>query len=100
MSPSSCRNNSRGLVISGMAILSSEVGGQYPSESGDKRLRLIAVGIGTTMRTGAPVDSGEEKMMVDLVLAVNGVERRLEVDTRTSLLDVLREQIGLTGSKK
>ena len=34
-------------------------------------------------------------------LSVNGVERRLDgIDVRTSLLDLLREQLGLTGSKK
>jgi len=36
----------------------------------------------------------------DIVLTVNGEERRLVVDTRTTLLDVLRVQLGLTGSKK
>ena len=38
--------------------------------------------------------------MSAIVLHVNGEERRLEVDTRSSLLDVLREQLGLTGAKK
>src|SRR3954464_608554 len=31
---------------------------------------------------------------------INGAEHSLELDTRTSLLDVLREQLGLTGAKK
>jgi xanthine dehydrogenase YagT iron-sulfur-binding subunit len=35
-----------------------------------------------------------------VVLRVNGQERRLTIDTRATLLDVLREQLGLTGSKK
>ncbi len=35
-----------------------------------------------------------------IVLRVNGEERDLTVDTRSSLLDVLREELGLTGSKK
>ena len=35
-----------------------------------------------------------------VTLRVNGEPRRLEVDTRTSLLDLLREQLGLTGAKK
>ena len=35
-----------------------------------------------------------------IALTVNGEERRLEVDTRTTLLDLLREHLGLTGSKK
>ncbi|CNF76137.1 2Fe-2S iron-sulfur cluster binding domain-containing protein [Mycobacterium tuberculosis] len=36
----------------------------------------------------------------DITLHVNGREHRLTVDTRASLLDVLREDLGLTGSKK
>jgi xanthine dehydrogenase YagT iron-sulfur-binding subunit len=31
---------------------------------------------------------------------INGVRKTLSVDTRASLLDVLREQVGLTGAKK
>jgi xanthine dehydrogenase YagT iron-sulfur-binding subunit len=37
---------------------------------------------------------------VELELAVNGELRRFEVDVRTTLLDLLREHAGLTGSKK
>ena len=33
-------------------------------------------------------------------LLVNGQEYRLDADSRTTLLDALREQIGLTGTKK
>src|SRR2546423_12404525 len=33
-------------------------------------------------------------------LRVNGAEHSLSIDTRTSLLDLLREQLDLTGSKK
>ena len=36
----------------------------------------------------------------EITLEVNGVTRRLAIDPRTSLLDLLREQLGLTGSKK
>jgi xanthine dehydrogenase YagT iron-sulfur-binding subunit len=35
-----------------------------------------------------------------IVLEVNGAEEQLEIDTRASLLDVLREQLDLTGTKK
>src|SRR5690349_7828361 len=35
-----------------------------------------------------------------VTLRINGSEHALEVDTRTSLLDLLREQLGLTGTKK
>jgi xanthine dehydrogenase YagT iron-sulfur-binding subunit len=37
---------------------------------------------------------------VEIGLTVNGEERSLEIDPRATLLDVLREQLGLTGSKK
>jgi xanthine dehydrogenase YagT iron-sulfur-binding subunit len=36
----------------------------------------------------------------EVVLRVNGAERRLTIDTRATLLDVLREELGLTGTKK
>jgi xanthine dehydrogenase YagT iron-sulfur-binding subunit len=37
---------------------------------------------------------------VPLPLDVNGVRRLVEIEPRTSLLDALRERLGLTGSKK
>jgi xanthine dehydrogenase YagT iron-sulfur-binding subunit len=37
---------------------------------------------------------------VEVTLAINGQTRRLQLDTRTALLDALREHLGLTGSKK
>ena len=35
-----------------------------------------------------------------LELTVNGARHRLAIDTRTTLLDLLRERLGLTGAKK
>ena len=37
---------------------------------------------------------------VEVTLRINGSEHRLTVDVRTTLLDALRERIGLTGTKK
>jgi xanthine dehydrogenase YagT iron-sulfur-binding subunit len=37
---------------------------------------------------------------IDLTLHVNGCTRRLHLDSRTTLLDALREHLGLTGTKK
>ncbi|WP_240196958.1 (2Fe-2S)-binding protein [Nonomuraea lactucae] len=37
---------------------------------------------------------------VDLALRVNGITRRLRVDTRVTLLDALRDVLGMTGTKK
>ncbi len=36
----------------------------------------------------------------DIVLDINGTEHRLSVDVRTTLLDLLRERLALTGTKK
>jgi xanthine dehydrogenase YagT iron-sulfur-binding subunit len=38
--------------------------------------------------------------MAEITLRVNGAEHRLNIDPRTSLLDLLRERLRLTGSKK
>src|SRR5919107_6379943 len=37
---------------------------------------------------------------MEITLHVNGEPQTLEIDTRTSLLDLLREHLGLTGAKK
>jgi xanthine dehydrogenase YagT iron-sulfur-binding subunit len=37
---------------------------------------------------------------IDLMVRVNGWTRRLPLDSRTTLLDALRERLGLTGTKK
>ena len=37
---------------------------------------------------------------VKVLLKINGSAQRLEVDSRTALLDALRERLGLTGTKK
>jgi len=38
--------------------------------------------------------------MAQIKLRINGEEHRLDVDVRTTLLDLLREHVGLTGAKK
>ena len=38
--------------------------------------------------------------MPEIALRINGEEHHLDVDVRTTLLDLLRENIGLTGAKK
>jgi xanthine dehydrogenase YagT iron-sulfur-binding subunit len=39
-------------------------------------------------------------MDLEITLRVDGSERRLTVDTRTTLLDALRERLGITSAKK
>jgi xanthine dehydrogenase YagT iron-sulfur-binding subunit len=51
-------------------------------------------------RSGAGSGAAAAPVLVEMTLRVNGVERSLVVDTRMSLLDLLRERLGLTGTKK
>jgi xanthine dehydrogenase YagT iron-sulfur-binding subunit len=51
-----------------------------------------------TAQTAAP--NPLKPVMTKVALTVNGEARELEVDTRTTLLDALREHLHLTGSKK
>jgi xanthine dehydrogenase YagT iron-sulfur-binding subunit len=44
--------------------------------------------------------NNDSPQMLDLQLTVNGRSRTLNIDARTSLLDLLRENLQLTGSKK
>jgi xanthine dehydrogenase YagT iron-sulfur-binding subunit len=42
----------------------------------------------------------EPPVLADISLRINGTEHTLTIDTRTSLLDLLREHLDLTGAKK
>jgi xanthine dehydrogenase YagT iron-sulfur-binding subunit len=42
----------------------------------------------------------EARSEVDVVLRINGQDRRIRIDPRVSLLDALREHLALTGTKK
>jgi xanthine dehydrogenase YagT iron-sulfur-binding subunit len=44
--------------------------------------------------------ASEQTVHQPIVLRINGAEHELMLDTRATLLDVLREQLGLTGAKK
>src|SRR5438105_13092676 len=46
------------------------------------------------------MDALEPRHELDITLDVNGVERRVRVDARTTLLDALRDRLHLTGTKK
>jgi xanthine dehydrogenase YagT iron-sulfur-binding subunit len=56
-------------------------------------------GSGPERPVQAPVVS-EPRSEVDIVLRVNGQDRRMRVDARVSLLDALRERLALTGTRK
>jgi xanthine dehydrogenase YagT iron-sulfur-binding subunit len=48
----------------------------------------------------SPDDHSAASTPVELTLWVDGAERQVEVDPRTSLLDALRERLGVTSAKK
>ena len=49
---------------------------------------------------GAPAAASEVPSVAKVSFTVNGTLRELELDTRTTLLDAMREHLHLTGSKK
>jgi xanthine dehydrogenase YagT iron-sulfur-binding subunit len=51
-------------------------------------------------RPAQPPVIAEGRSEVDIVLRINGQDRRLRVDARVSLLDALRENLLLTGTRK
>ena len=58
------------------------------------------VGAAAPAATPAPPSDADATGMIDVVLNVNGAQRALRVDQRTTLLDALREYAGLHGTKK
>ena len=60
---------------------------------------LGALATGTARAQPASA-SGFASTTVDIGLIVNGVRHDLTVDPRTTLLDLLRDRLGLTGTKK
>ncbi|MBV9995808.1 MAG: (2Fe-2S)-binding protein [Caulobacteraceae bacterium] len=73
--------------------------------AGPSRRDMLAAGAGAAALSAGPsarsvaADPGLEGV-TKMMLRVNGQERRLEADVRTTLLDALREHLGLTGAKK
>ena len=61
---------------------------------------LPFVGKGFEEATAQPIAAPNSDSSVSVALSVNGQAYRLGLDGRTTLLDALREHIGLTGSKK
>jgi xanthine dehydrogenase YagT iron-sulfur-binding subunit len=49
---------------------------------------------------GAEATTSAADGLADVELTVNGAAHRLSLDPRTTLLDTLRERLGLTGAKK
>ncbi|HFF6003613.1 TPA: 2Fe-2S iron-sulfur cluster-binding protein, partial [Stenotrophomonas maltophilia] len=75
------------------------------------RRQVIAGGVTTVAMSAAPGASSlaaelaapappRPPVISTVALTVNGERRELELDTRTTLLDALREHLKLTGTKK
>jgi len=60
----------------------------------------FAHGCAPTAAPVAAVSSAPLSRDVDLTLRINGADRALKVDPRVTLLDLLREGLGMTGTKK
>jgi xanthine dehydrogenase YagT iron-sulfur-binding subunit len=76
---------SRRSFVKAAGILSAAVATGVPHLAAAQEAQAVAV---TTPK------------MMELTLKVNGTSHTLSLDTRTSLLDALREHLALTGSKK
>jgi xanthine dehydrogenase YagT iron-sulfur-binding subunit len=68
------------------------------------RRDLMAAGAATAAVAGAPgaanAAASDTPSMASVAFTVNGQKRALNLDTRTTLLDALREHLKLTGTKK
>jgi xanthine dehydrogenase YagT iron-sulfur-binding subunit len=78
-----------------------------PSDLTISRRDLLIVGAATAAATtvppdvtAAPATTGGAVPAAKVSLEVNGMRRTLDLDTRTTLLDALREHLHLTGTKK
>ncbi|HEY1544565.1 MAG TPA: (2Fe-2S)-binding protein [Xanthobacteraceae bacterium] len=77
--------------------------------SGSSRREFLLVGASTVAAPALaraattespPVVRADPRAAIAVTLSVNGRVRRIALDPRTTLLDALREHLGLTGTKK
>lgn len=77
---------------------------QGPGNFDLSRRDLLKLGAAATaaplMARAQPQQSNDTPVIDSVTLEVNGKTHALKLDTRTTLLDALREQLQLTGSKK
>lgn len=78
---------------------------QGPSDYDISRRELLKIGAVSAAATALPLTAKGQNSTVDPVISkvafqVNGKAHELKLDTRTTLLDALREQLHLTGTKK
>jgi len=68
--------------------------------AGATALPVVAAIAPATAKTATTVGKHMDPRISNITLEINGRQHRLAVDTRMTLLDALREKLGLTGSKK
>ena len=78
---------------------------QGPSDFDLSRRDVMKIGAVTAAATALPLTAQGQSSAVEPVISkvafqVNGKAHELKLDTRTTLLDALREQLHLTGTKK
>lgn len=61
---------------------------------------LVPITARAATQDAGPPATQDPALPVDVTLHVNGKEKRLRIDARTTVLDALREHLKLTGSKK
>jgi xanthine dehydrogenase YagT iron-sulfur-binding subunit len=63
---------------------------------------VVGIGVGTTVIGGFPAFGAEPEVVntVSCSIHINGQLTKLELDSRTTLLDALREHLNLPGTKK
>ena len=70
-----------------------------------KAASILSAGVATGLPHLVPAEEAQSTLdttpqLLSVTLKVNGTSHKLSLDTRTSLLDALRENLALTGSKK
>jgi xanthine dehydrogenase YagT iron-sulfur-binding subunit len=92
-------------------MTNDDIAAKQSQRSGTNRRRFLMASVSTAtavpvfarasrVDTPAAANSGNARAPRDFTLAVNGRDHQLAVDSRTSLLDLLREHLALTGTKK
>jgi xanthine dehydrogenase YagT iron-sulfur-binding subunit len=88
-----------------------DIAAKDPRRSGTNRRRFLMASVSTAAAgpafarasradTAADARTGNARALANFGLTVNGRDHQLAVDPRTSLLDLLREHLALTGTKK
>ena len=77
------------LITTGSAAAASVIGACLPAHAAAE-----------TDQSGPAAEGPRIEGAVPITLRINGKDRQLRIDTRTTLLDCLRETVALTGTKK